>query len=76
MDHDDKLIDLAVAFARIDGKLDVLLGYIADAKLINADHEIRLKSIEKKWNIATGVGLLAGTAITYLYSIIGIFHNK
>jgi len=53
---DDKIIALEVAVARIETKIDTILGQHNDRLL---DHETRLRGLEKaRWWIAGAAGVL------------------
>ena len=76
MTVDKQLLELTSKVASIDTKLDTLLEYLP-IKL--KDHEDRITSMERKWNIVTGIGLafsLVGSVLTYMYNWFHIFPNK
>lgn len=80
MTVDKQLLDLTSTVSGMDAKLDTLLTHLPG---VIKDHEDRIKSMERKWNIATGVGItfstvsaIIGTVLTFVYDIFHIFPSK
>lgn len=79
----DKILELAVSVARMEGKLDTLVdsfpAMVKKRDEEHTDHENRIKSMERKWNIASGIGVAfttIGAILSYLYDFFHIFPHK